>query len=160
VDVGTDAYVSAAEVTAYLTARGQVTAWAASTDAQKEAAIIEATSFLDAAFSWVGKLEDCDQPLGWPRICAKDREGRTLTDIPIAVKNACCELANLALGGRLMPMTVSTGSFAVKRDKIGDTETEYDTTQYEGSYNYVRMILRGIGSLSGTGIGMSKLVRS
>lgn len=159
-DVGTDAYVSIDEVTAYLTARGQVTAWAAATTPAKEAAIIEATSFLDAAFSWVGKLEDTDQPLGWPRVCATDREGRTLSDIPTPVKNACCELANLALGGRLMPMTLSTGSAAVKRDKIGDTETEYDTTRFEGSYEYVRMILRGIGSLSGTGIGMSKLVRT
>ncbi|WP_442577857.1 DnaT-like ssDNA-binding protein [Mesorhizobium sp. ASY16-5R] len=159
-DVGTDAYVSVTEVNDYLTARGQVTAWAAASNPAKEAAIIEATSFLDAAFSWVGKLEDTDQSLGWPRVCATDREGRTLSDIPTPVKNACSELANLALGGRLMPMSLSTGSAAVKRDKIGDTETEYDTTRFEGSYEYVRMILRGIGSLSGTGIGMSKLVRT
>lgn len=160
-NVGVDAYVSVDEVTNYLTARGQQTAWAAATDAQKQAAIIEATSFLDAAFSWVGKLADRDQPLGWPRVCAYDREGRVLEDTPIPVKNACCELANLALGGRLMPMSLSTGGAAIKRERIGDVEVEYDTQRFEGSYDYVRMILRGIGTLSGsTGIGVAKLVRT
>ncbi|MEZ5781162.1 MAG: DnaT-like ssDNA-binding protein [Rhizobiaceae bacterium] len=92
-DVGVDAYVSVEEVSAYLTARGQQAAWAAAEPAAQEAAIIEATSFLDAAFSWVGKLEDLEQTLGWPRACATDREGRTLTGIPMAVKNATSELA-------------------------------------------------------------------
>lgn len=160
-DVGVDAYVSVEEVSAYLTARGQQAAWTGASTSVKEAAIIEATSFLDAAFSWVGKLEDLEQTLGWPRVCATDREGRRLTGIPVAVKNATSELANLALNGRLMPMTVATSSGAVTRERIGDVETEYDHSVYVSAYGYVETILRGIGRLSGAGgSGMAKLVRT
>jgi len=160
VEVGVDAYVEVDDVTAYLTARGQQVTWEAALEPAQEAAIIEATSFLDAAFSWVGKLEDTDQTLGWPRVCAYDREGRTLSGIPTPVKNACCELANLALGGRLMPMSLGGAANAVKRERIGDVEVEYDTAQVTQSYDYVRVLLRGIGKLTGSGSGMVKLVRT
>lgn len=159
-EVGVDAYVSVEQVTAYLTARGQQAAWAAADESAQEAAIIEATSFLDAAFSWVGQLADPDQTLGWPRICARDREGRLLSGIPSRVADACCELANLALSGRLMPMSLGGSDNVVKREKIGDVEVEYDTTQQSQSYDYVRMLLRGIGRISGGGSAMVKLART
>lgn len=158
-EVGVDAYVSVADVLTYLTARGQQAAWSAATEPQQQAAIVEATSYLDAAFSWVGKISDADQPLGWPRVCAFDREQRPLTGIPAAVENACAELANLALGGRLAPMAVAAGGFAVKQERIGDVEVQYDTARQAESYDYVRLMLRGIGSLT-TGNTMNKLVRA
>lgn len=158
--VGVDAYVSVAEVAAYLAARGQATAWDATANPAKEAAIVEASSYLDAAFSWVGKIEDSEQPLGWPRICARDREGRTLSGIPQQIKNAACELANFALGGRLMPMSIATGENVLKRERIGDNEFEYDTERYVQSYDYIRVLLRGIGRMTGSGASMVKLVRT
>jgi hypothetical protein len=161
ITVGTDAYASVADVTAYLTARGTVATWAAAAPTAQEAAIIEATSFLDAAFTWVGKLEDPEQTLGWPRVCAYDREGRVLEDIPTPVANACAELANLALGGRLQPMSLASSSdAAIKREKIGDVEVEYDNSiSAAASYDYVRMLLRGIGGFRSTNSGLSRLVR-
>lgn len=154
-----DIYATAQEVSDYLTARGLNVAWDAATDKQ-EAALLEATSFLDAAFSWVGKLADCTQTLGWPRVCAYDREGRVLEGTPQAVKDACAELANLALGGRLMPMELATGSAGIIKDQIGDVSVQYDASLYVPTYDYVRMILRGIGGFRSMKTGMNKLVRA
>lgn len=158
-EVGVDAYVSVEDAETYLEARG-ITAFSAAQESAQQAAIIEATSFLDAAFAWVGRIEDTDQTLGWPRVCAYDREGRLLEDIPTAVANACAELANLALGGRLMPMTLATGTPAVVSERIGDVAVEYDTSATTQTYDYVRLMLRGIGSQRATNVGMSKLVRA
>ncbi|MDN3273387.1 hypothetical protein QWJ07_03970 [Frankia sp. RB7] len=151
-------YATVEEVTAYLTARGLNAAWDAAGGTKQNAALVEATSFLDAAFSWVGSIADSSQTLAWPRLCAYDREGRVLDGIPQQVKDACSELANLALGGRLMPMDLASNSATVKRDKIGDVEVEYDTTNQQSCYDYVRMILRGIGGLR-TNSGMNRLLR-
>lgn len=159
-EVGVDAYASAEEVGAYLTDRGTATEWDAADQDAQEAAIIEATSFLDAAFLWVGKISDTAQTLGWPRDCAYDREGRLLEDIPTAVKNATAELANLALGGRLMPMSLMTGEAGIKTDRIGDVEVDYDADIYVASYDYVRMILRGIGGMRTGTSGVNKLRRA
>jgi hypothetical protein len=156
-EVGVDAYVTVAEVLTYLTARNAHTSWAAASTGDKEAAIIEATSFLDSTFNWKGTIEDTDQTLGWPRTCAYDREGRLLEDIPTPIVNATAELANLALGGRLQPMTLVSASSGVKRERIGDVEVEYDLDRISESYTYVRMILRGIGSMqtsSSAGLGL------
>lgn len=161
VTIGTDAYVSEAEVTAYLAARGSDTAWVAAGTTKQSAAIIEATSYLDANFRWTGTLADTEQPLGWPRVDAYDREGRLLPDIPAALKNACSELANLALGGRLMPMNLaSSNSSAVKRRKIGDVEVEYANGSSDASYDYVSMLLAGIGAQRSATNGSVKLVRA
>ena len=158
-EVGVDAYASVEEVTAYLSARGVSTTWEAADDPAKEAAIIEATSFLDASFKWVGRIEDVDQSLGWPRLCAYDREGRLLSDIPAAVKNATAELSNIALGGRLQAPQLAAGT-PVKRERVGDVEMEYDGYRADPSYDAVKMILRGIGTFLSANSGTIKLVRT
>jgi hypothetical protein len=158
-EVGVDAYVSVDFVTDYLTARGAEASWVAAGDKQ-EAAIIEATSFLDAAFSWVGRIADYSQSLAWPRVCAHDREGRLLEDIPVPVQNACAELANLALGGRLMPMSLATGGAGIKTERIGDVEFDYDPGIYVPTYEYVQALLRGIGGMRTGSSGISRLVRA
>lgn len=161
-EVGVDAYASIEEVSEYLTARGVAQAWDDAEAPDQEAAIVEATSFLDAAFIWNGKILDKSQTLGWPRYSAYDREGRVLSGIPTAVKNATSELALLALGGRLEPMSLATdASGNIKREKIGDVEVEYDTAStVAASYDYVRMLLRGIGGYRSTNAGVSRLVRA
>lgn len=143
-DVGVDAYASIAEVSAYLLARGTDSSWLAAIPAKQSAAIVEATSFLDASFTWVGRLEDCDQTLGWPRVCAWDKEGRRLEGIPTQVKNATAELANLALGGRLMSMSLASSSTAIKSERIGDVQVDYSDEASDASYDYVTLLLRGL----------------
>lgn len=158
-EVGVDAYASVEEVATYLGARGVSATWDAATSPAQEAAIIEATSFLDTNFKWVGRIVDVDQPLGWPRLCAYDREGRALSDIPTAVKNATAELANIALGGRLSAPQLAAGT-PVKRERVGDVEMEYDGYRADPSYDAVKMILRGIGTFLSANSGTIKLVRT
>ncbi|WP_020184542.1 DnaT-like ssDNA-binding protein [Methylopila sp. 73B] len=145
--VGTDTYATLAEADAYLSSRG-VSAWDGAYPPAKEAALIEATAFLDAAFAWAGKIEDTAQALSWPRICVKDREGRTLSGIPVAVKNAAIELAALAVGGRLSAMALQDNGGAIKSEEIGDVRVQYDTaTIRPANFDYVEMLLRGLGTL-------------
>lgn len=159
-EVGVDGYASVGEVSDYLTARGIQAAWEGAEETKQNAAIVEATSYLDAAFSWVGEIADTTQTLGWPRLCAYDREGRLLSDIPSAVKNACAELANLALGGRLLPMSLVATESGIRRERIGDVEVEYDLDKIAEQYQYVRLLLRGIGRMQGSQSSFAGLVRT
>jgi len=92
-----NAYASVAEVTTYLTDRdGQ--AWSSASTAVKQAAIVEATTYIDSHYTFAnGRRLKSDQALMWPRAGAFDFEGYSLTGIPKILKDACAELANFAL---------------------------------------------------------------
>jgi len=158
--VGTDAYATSEEVAAYWEARNDNT-FDEADEAAQDAAIRAATAYLDVNFHWVGKLADTSQLLGWPRTCAYDHERRELTGIPQRVKDATGELAKLALSGPLVSMSVGGSQGAVKREKIGAVEVEYESTSggSEGGYSYVVALLRGIGAFKG-GSGPLKVVRT
>lgn len=95
-----DAYASIATVDAYATARA-LTAWTG-TDAVKEAAIREATVYLDTSYAWKGAIEVETQALAWPREGVLDKEGREVTGLPQRVIDACCELAVMKLSAALV----------------------------------------------------------
>lgn len=63
-----DSYASVAEADDYLAnKRLNTTAWASLTTAVKEAALRQATEWLDANFRWFGVVRTEDQSLRWPR---------------------------------------------------------------------------------------------
>ena len=95
-----DAYAAIATVDAYATARA-LTAWTG-TDAVKEAAIKEATVYLDTSYAWKGAIESETQALAWPREGVIDREGREITGLPQRVIDACCELAVMKITAALV----------------------------------------------------------
>lgn len=101
--VGSDAYLSVAAADSYHAARGRAT-WAAASMADREAAIIAATQYVDARYRFVGRPAAPDQPLAWPRLDAMAADGRTLDEIPAAVVHATAELALIALDGPLVPV--------------------------------------------------------
>ena len=151
--VGTDAYISQADADAYWLDRNNA-AWAAASSDEKDAAIREATQYLDGEYAWVGSLADYDQVLGWPRVDAYDDEGRYYTATPSKVEQATAELALEALSGRLVPAEERDGQ--VKREKVGTIEQEY----FEGapggrSYRFVTQLLSGLIEGSGSGIAAS-----
>ncbi len=74
-----NAYVSVAAADSYFAARNN-TVWSSKTTAEKEAAILYATSFLDAAFLWIGHITHDEQALGWPRGWAYDHEDRLISN--------------------------------------------------------------------------------
>jgi hypothetical protein len=154
--IGTNTYISVAGAVSYCEEMGK-SSWADSGNDAKEAALIQATQYLDTFFTWTGFIADPNQALGWPRTCAKDPEGRELTGIPTRVANACAELAVLALDGSLAPMSLP--AVRVKRKKLGQAEVEYELTPGRHAYDFVVSMLRGIGSFRSNG-GTVKVIRT
>lgn len=141
---GANAYVSLSEANTYFSERNN-TVWAGKTNPEKEAAILYATSFLDAQFYWLGHIKYTEQALGWPCILVYDREGRSIdtTSVPRKVKNAACELALEALDKPLSPSLARGGD--VKRQKVASLEIEYfDRASSQRTFPVVRQILAGL----------------
>lgn len=147
-------YVSVADTDAYHLARGNA-AWAAASDASKEAALVRATSALDGMYSgrWPGRRYDQDQALDWPRSDAWDRDSYPLTGVPQRIKDAtsAAALVELAEAGALSKSQERGG--AVRREKIGPIETEYApgapaVTAYPAITQALARIVRGSGGLT------------
>lgn len=120
--VGDNTYLALEDADAYFAARN-LAAWTAAPLAAREAALIQATAYIDGSYAFAGRLADLGQPLAWPRHGATDREGRPLSGIPRRVEHATAELALIALAGALAPPAERGGEIA--REKVGPIEVEY-----------------------------------
>jgi len=114
-------YASAGDADDYADAKGW-TEWAALTAPQKEAALIEATVYLDSSFEFIGDLYISTQALNWPRVDAYDRQGRHYEALPQRIVDVCIELAYLARSG---PLVASITEASLKKIKAGPVELEY-----------------------------------
>ncbi|MGA0608835.1 DnaT-like ssDNA-binding protein [Caldimonas sp. KR1-144] len=125
-----DSYISVAEATAYHAARGNA-AWAAVVDdTTREQLLRKATGFIDGTYAgqWLGYRMTDSQALDWPRGYVP-RQPPSLTgsiywpddEVPVAVRNACAELALRAISGDLAPDL----SGQVRSEKVGPIEVEY-----------------------------------
>jgi hypothetical protein len=113
---------------------------------KKEKALIEATQYIDGAYSFIG-TQKTDNVLAWPRhdvqIVRGNFAGKTYASdvIPPQIKNACCELAIEALTDRLSP-TLDRGGM-IKREKVDVIEVEYlDWAPSGKTFNFVSLILK------------------
>jgi hypothetical protein len=110
-------YISLNDAETYMEGRLHTTTWDGETDANKNAALVQATRILDRYVNWLGYKSDQDQALAWPRWgicydcaqyyeCAAEWYGNDpyLTfsvasdTIPQEIKDAACELALYLLG--------------------------------------------------------------
>lgn len=66
-------------------------------------AIVRATDYLDARFSYVGIKRQQSQSTEWPRFDAFDRDENYINGVPEAVKEACAEYALIALTNTINP---------------------------------------------------------
>lgn len=117
-DAGANSYASLADAEDYALTLPVANDWATATDAQKNAAIAQATRMLDS-LDWKGyRAAPTVQALQWPRYEAYDREGYELnaTTIPAFLRNATCEFAirlisddRAADSGGLAPETMKIG---------------------------------------------------
>jgi len=160
ITVGTDTYLTIAAADAYWAARSNAT-WAAATDAVKEKALIEATQYLDGAYSFIGYLADYEQLLAWPRSDVEVLSGNfrgayySSTTIPPQIENATAELALEALSARLAPVQDRGG--AIKRQKVDVIEVEYmDFAPSRKTYDFVSMLIKGLTNGSNNNV---KLLR-
>ena len=142
----TESYPTLAEADTYWETNRAGSDWDAATDANKEKALREATQFLDGTYIWIGEHPgSTSQPLGWPRSDAEDHEGRVLTGIPSAIKDAACELALEALGGALLPVQSRGGD--TQKVKVGSIAVEYGgSASAFKTFEFVDRILVGMFS--------------
>ncbi len=103
---GADSYVTVDEANAYWFTRALANdqSWVDAESADKEAALRQATAFLDDAYVWNGTVVDGGQDLQWPRAGIYDRNGYPLptNEIPSRLKRAVFVLAKEALSGALI----------------------------------------------------------
>ncbi len=154
-----ESYISVADASAYHAARGNV-AWAGlASDTLREHALRAATAYMALYRGrWAGWRKTAEQALDWPRndVPVPDGPGGVYpTDsVPVAVRNACAELALKSLSGPLAPDLKPPKL----RVKVGPIETEYargdrQTTVYQSVEALLRPFL-------GSSANAAKVVRT
>ena len=108
-DIYANSYCTLAEAEAYFTGRLHCTDWTAAITADKNAALVWATSLLDSEMNWYGYVMTETQALRWPRTGLATPDGYNVTNvaIPTFLKNATAEFA----------MSL------IKEDRLADVDT-------------------------------------
>ena len=147
---GADAYASEAACTTYWSNRPHstmATSWAAASVTQREGAIREATSYIDAVYGarFRGARAGYVQGLEWPRSDALDDDGFALPALPPQIVAACCELAARAIVSALAPDSETNGQIKRVRAKVGQLEEETEfmdgTATTTPRYGFVDLLL-------------------
>lgn len=151
-----DAYASIATVDAYATARGLDT-WTG-TDGAKEAAIREATIYLDTSYSWKGAIVSEAQALAWPRHGVADREGREITGLPQRVVDACCELAVMKMSASLVASRTEAEVQSMTAGSVSITYASGSRVSEAERFAWVDRLLTGLhtGRFGGANVRLSK----
>ena len=115
------AYVTTEEAEAYFANRLHADVWTEAGDAEKTAALTMATRAIDR-LQLKGRKTNTDQILAFPR--------HPDTDVPAAVKDACCEeaLALLVRGKSQRKVLQAEGVVSVTIGSVSETYTESGTT--------------------------------
>lgn len=124
--VGANSYISTAFVDAYAALRGNST-WATYTAAQKAAACIVASQYLDATQTWVGVQGAYAQGMQWPRNEAFDT--KRLLDVPTNVvppdlMNCAADLATKVASGTTLFEDLERGGM-IKSESVSGLSTTY-----------------------------------
>lgn len=126
---GANAYIDVAYLEAYWTDRN-VDLSGQSTEA-KEAAIIQATSYIDQRYTYKGyKLNGYSQTTEFPREYLYVYQGTSkepVEGIPREVKDACCEYAKRVIDGTTLQQDANPdGSIKKIKEKIDVIETDIE----------------------------------
>lgn len=148
---GANSLASVTDADAYTADRG-IAAWAGYSSAEKQAALILATDYLEAAYrdAWRGDRVSSAQSLSWPRKGVVV-DGFTVASniVPLPVVRACIEMAIRAAAGDKL---ISDQGQLVKREKIDVIEIEYaDYSDPSLRYSQVSKMLAPyiVGSING-----------
>lgn len=119
--IGTNAYISLPDADEILSFKLHSSGWKSASEQDREGALIEATAAIDR-LGFNGSIARYDQPLAWPRLRMRDREGRSIAPnvIPQAVRTATCEMAL-----HLLTAPEPKPSPAISRKRVGDLEIQY-----------------------------------
>lgn len=127
--LGANAYASSAAADAYFTNRSTTSSWFSLTASQKDTALIEATSMMEATVQWICGTAQCVGGLAWPRIGAKYPNGTIVPDgvVPEFIKIASFELAFLAKDTDLFAFLKSPSKYEKVGLGRGALSVEYRT---------------------------------
>lgn len=140
-----NAYVAVADVDTYATLRNQ-SSWAGYATAVKENAIVEATLYLDAHFTFLGTKVAYGQGLSWPRSAVYDTtEGVNVPSnvVPISLKRACMELALKVAAGTQLLEDLSHGG-AVSSEKVGPIAVTYKDDSPNTTLFMITGLIKGL----------------
>lgn len=156
-----NSFASTAAADAYVADRG-VAGWAALATADKQAALVKATDYLEASYraSWDGFRVSGTQALSWPRSDVIVDEFPVAANIvPVAVVNACIEMALRAVAGTTL---IEDQGQLVIREKVDVIETEYAPFSDPAvKYPFVsRMLAPYLLSSSGSGFAQVRFRRT
>lgn len=152
-----DSFISAVDAATYHTNHNN-TAWAALTDAQKDAALRYATAYVDTKFQYLGYLYKDTQSLSWPRTDAWDMDRRLLTGVPQKVKDAVCELALVHATTENVNATFDRGG-AIASEEVGSVKVAYfDRAPAGVTYPFLIQMLARV--TLGGGVGTIPVVRA
>lgn len=137
---GANAYITTAYFRSYHKARGNEidsisgTVYSTS-DWQK--AIVRATDYLDARFSFVGIQRQQSQTTEWPRFDAFDRNDNYVNGIPEAVKEACAEYALISLTSTINPSPTRDDRGQIVVSKMEKVDVLEESTEYAPGDSYL-----------------------
>jgi hypothetical protein len=112
----------------------------------KEAAIREATIYLETSYSWKGVIEIDTQALAWPREGVTDREGREVSGLPQRVIDACCELAVMKLSAALVTSRTEGEVQALTAGSVSITYARGSRVSEGERFAWVDRLLTGLHS--------------
>lgn len=153
----------ASVVGGYLESRLFTTTWTGASAADKNAALVWATTLLDDWVDWIGSRVDDDQSLRWPRYSVEDQDGYTVDSdsIPAFLKNATSELAMYLLGG---DPTDAPDTLGFSRLKVSTLELEVDKSDRDSETtipDHVKAMIEHYGVVRSRGAGgVAKLMRA
>lgn len=142
-----ESYCSVAFATEYNAAFGN-TDWTEYVTEDREIALRRATQWLDNNFGtvWKGQKVSSTQALDWPRSGVSDQDGYGLPsdEIPLALKQACAEMAVRALADELDPDVENPGNIKRETIRVGPIleSTEYYSRSFVTAYRRTTFLLQ------------------
>jgi len=125
-----NAYISLVEMKAYHADRGLDLS--AIADAELEAAIVTATDYLDSRFTFPGEPLNgfVDQTTSYPRKLAYWSDGVAIAGIPVPLKEACSEYAQVARTEALYQPNTTSGTTGEVKKRDQSVDVIKDVTEY------------------------------
>lgn len=138
-----NSYVSLVDANAYFVQMANPTEWVNANNLERQAALIYATAWLDANFTWYSSVYVTTQSLGWPRWTFYDEESREIPSgiVPQPVKDMTCELALEHLKNAFNDTT----NEGIASERLGDASVTYRAGGSQKSFSFIKMNLRRYG---------------
>ena len=161
-----NSYLTLADAEAYFASRLHGARWSASSEPNKNIALVEATRLLDGAALWVGRKWDDEQSLEWPRSGVYDRNEHWISHevIPAQVKNATAELAMWLLSKHRAAETAEPSSSGIQSLGVGSGAISITFNQQDRleliPATIINNLLQGLGYVVGNDGGNLPVVRS